>query len=292
MTRWLFSLFAIAPVGALAGCLSATANLSPAPSGWAREELRSRIWSGCGSRECRNTLRAPSGPLRVTTRLHSYGRQDIKGWGSASTSGKIVSGIVQGLLRRQGLTTERQKIGLGTHIISDSGATVLQLRCSVYWIDDEDVEYNRKDSDHVTQSVRRSEGADCRLVDAADTGVVRWRLSAGIAPPRDSLAAIYDSIAAVNPSLVSANPPLSLVRLAPDGTVDTRYTVTRDSLLSLSEALTFVSRLIVERENGAPLAVIHTGLGTVIDLAPDATAEESRVLRLVAALMAVTSKHS
>src|SRR5688572_6163609 len=134
MKRRMFSLFAIALVGALAACLSAAANLSPAPSGWTREELRSTIWSGCGSRECRNSLRSRSGPLRVTSRLHYYGRQDIPGWGTASMSGKIVSGIVAGLLRRQGLATERQEIGLGTHIISDSLATALQLRCSVYWI--------------------------------------------------------------------------------------------------------------------------------------------------------------
>ena len=288
MHRTIVSLvLALVPSAAM-GCVSiGRANLPLLEPQWTREELRAS-GSACGSKDCRVTLKTPRGPVVVTVRTRTYGLHEIPGWNSGSTTGRVVSGILGGLLRRQGLTTDRVEIGLGTRTVADSGDSPWQLRCSVFWIDDQEEEYNKDDMDHITRSVRRAEGADCRVVEVADTAVVRWRFRAGIAPGRDSLAAIYDSLAFANPRMVSATPPLSLERVTPDGVVEARYGVSRDSLLTFPQRISGAGRVTIRRESGDAVAVIHTGFTAGLDLAPGATPGETRVVRLVAALLAVS----
>ena len=275
---------------AAAGCAAGGARyIAPLSNGWTREDLRSRSWTTCGSGECRNTLRTPRGPLLVATRVRSYGLHEIPGW-KGSTAGRVASGVLEGLLRRQGVATERVDVRLGTHTISDSAATPWTMRCSVYSIDDQTEEYSKAEDDHITETVRRSEGAHCLAFDAADSAVVLWRFRSGIGPSRDSLAAAYDSLAKTDPMLVSARPPMSLERFAPGGAVAARYEVSREDPATMMERFGAVQRVKVAREGGIPVAIVHVSEGTTVDIAPEATPEEVRIVRLVAALVAVQSR--
>lgn len=278
-------------LAATAGCATGGAMHIPAAQpAWTREDLTSRGWTKCGLGECRNTLRTARGPITVATRVRSYGLHDIPGWNTGSTAGRVASGILGGLLRRQGMSTDRVEIRHGRHVLTDSGSTVWRLRCSVYSIDDQTEEYNREEDDHVTRSVRRSEGADCGAFDVADSTVVLWRFRSGVAPPRDSLAAVHDSLSRTEPAMVSATPPMSLTRLATDGSVAARYDVTRQTPATLTEQLAELHRVTIAREGGVPVAIIYRASGTSVDLAPEATGDEIRIVRLVAGLIAAESR--
>jgi hypothetical protein len=274
-----------------AACATLARQSVPAlAGGWTREELRTRAFSSaCEPDACNRTWRTQRGPLRLRTNARSYGLHEIPGWNTQSTAGRVAGGVFGAVLRRQGMATEYVEVGLGTRTVSDSGPTSWELRCSVYWIDDQEEEYNRRETDHVATSARRSEGAVCRAVDLADTSVVRWRFRAGIAPPRDSLATIYDSIRTRQPELVGPHPPMTLERIAPDGSVDAAYSVTTE-LVPLPFGVRLVAgRLSVSREPGAPpIAVIHVVPEPALDLAPDASPEEARMLRLLTALRAAS----
>ena len=279
------------PLITSSGCASfGTPRIPVIESGWTREELRTKwLQWDCQPTRCNRTWRTASGPIVLETRVKAHGLHEIPGWGIRSTAGRVVEGIFFGLLRRQGLTTERVVVGHGTRTITDSGATRWQLRCSVYWIDDEEQEYDKDESDHVVAIVRRSEGAVCRAVDLADTSVIRWRFSAGIAPPRDSLAVRYDSVRTVNPDLVSAVPPMRLERLDAAGAVEQGYALAPDIVHSPTEGETIAASVRISREPGAPpIAVVHSAVEKSVLVSSTATAEEIRIFRLLAALMAVS----
>ena len=289
-TRSLVAVF-VALAGTLTGCLTGGAqHIELAPASWTREDLLTHSWTKCGMGECRNTLRTSRGPISVATRVREYGLHDIPGWNGGSTVGRVAGGILGGIMRRQGMSTEHVTIRHGTQVLSDSGATPWRLRCSVYTIDDETEEYNKSENDHVTRRVRRASGADCRAYDMADTAAVLWHFQSGIAPSRDSLAVQYDSLARDNPPMVSATPPISLERLAADGAVAARYEVTRRAPGTLMEQLAELHQITIAREGGAPIATIYQASGTTADFAPDATIEETRIVRLIAALLAAESR--
>ncbi len=291
MTSSARTLTAALLVPTLAGCATlASPGIPVLAEGWTRESLRTGMFtSSCEPDDCNRTWRASRGPLRLRTQAETYGLHEIPGWNTQSTAGRVAGGVLGSVLRRQGMTTEYVEVGLGTRTVSDSGPTSWELRCSVYWIDDQEEEYNKSENDHVATSARRSEGAVCRAVDLADPAVVRWRFRAGIAPPRDSLATIYDSIRAVQPELVGPHPPMTLERVARDGTVDATYAVTTE-LVALPLGMGRVAgRLNVSRAQGAPsIAVIHAVPEPALDVSADATAEEVRILRLLTALRAAS----
>ena len=291
MTSTARTLTAILLVPALTGCASLASQSIPVlAGGWTRESLRAGMFtSSCEPDDCNRTWRTSRGPLRLRTHAKTYGLHEIPGWNTQSTAGRVAGGVLGAVLRRQGMATEYVEVGLGTRTVSDSGPTPWELRCSVYWIDDQEEEYNKSETDHVATSVRRSEGAVCRAVDLADTSVVRWRFRAGIAPPRDSLATIYDSIRVTQPELVGPHPPMTLERIASDGSVDATYAVATE-LVPLPFGMGRVAgRLSVSRQQGAPpIAVIHAVPEPALDLAADATVEELRILRLLTALRAAS----
>ena len=258
---------------------------------WTREELQSRAWVWSCDSKCRTELRSPHGPIVVSARTDTYGLHEVRGWNTGSTAGRVVGGILGGVVRRQGLSTDNVQVGHGTRTVTDSAATPWELRCRVYWIDDQVEEYNRSEMDHVARSTRRSEGAHCRVVDMADTTNATWRLRAGIAPARDSLAATYDSVSAVSPQEVSANPPMLLERMGSAAELTQRYTIDREPPARFTLSGVPARRSRVMRSDSTAVGVIHTApQGTAFDIAPGATPEEIRVLRLVAALLAVSFK--
>jgi hypothetical protein len=291
MTSTARMLTAVVLVPVVTGCASiASQGIPVLAGGWTRESLRTGMFtSSCEPDDCNRTWRTSRGPLKLRTHAKTYGLHEIPGWNTQSTAGRVAGGVFGAVLRRQGMTTDYVEVGHGTRTVSDSGPTSWELRCSVYWIDDQEEEYNKSENDHVTTSARRSEGAVCRAVDLADTSVVRWRFRAGIAPPRDSLATIYDSIRIVQPELVGPHPPMTLERIAPDGTVAASYAVVTE-LVSLPLGMGRVAgRLNVSRAQGAPpIAVIHAIPEPALDLAADTTMEELRILRLLTALRAAS----
>jgi hypothetical protein len=261
-----------------------TGSTALAPQ-WTRVEMYPSA-THCRPGMCRVTLKTPGGPLDVTTEARDFAVHEIPGWDSGSTAGRAASAIVQGIARREGMTSDRARIGLGTRVVSDSGGW--QLHCSLFWIDDQEIQYNKTDDDHITRSARRTEGENCRVVTAADTALVRWRFRAGIAPTRDSLAMVYDSLSAAKSQAVGASPPMSLERLRTDGTVAARYDFTRgDATPTFAERMGGVRRMRVSREGGGEVAVMNVSLRTTLDLAPGTSDDEARVLRLVAATLAV-----
>ena len=275
-----------------AGCASLASPRVPVlESGWTREELRTKgfVWS-CEPTDCNRTWRTPRGPIVLRTRTKRYGLHEIPGWNTESTSSRVIGGIVGGLLRRQGMTTGNIEIVLGTRTLTDSGAAPWELRCAVYWIDDQEEEYNKDEMDHVARSVRQSEGAVCRAVARSDTSAVLWRFRAGIAPPRDSLAQVHDSLETADPQQVSARPPMSLERVGPDGSIAGRYEIGRDVEQPPSRLGFIPRRMHVSREGGPLIAIIDNTDEATLDYSPDATAEEVRFLRLLSGFMAVSFK--
>ena len=274
-----------------AGCATFAMTGVPAlEGGWTREDLRTRAFSwACKPDDCNRTWRTSRGPLKLRTQAKTYRLHEIPGWNTQSTAGRVAEGMLGAALRRQGMTTEYVEVGLGTRTVSDSGPRPWELRCSVYWIDDKDEEYSRDEDDHVARARRRAEGAVCRAVDLADTSVERWRFRAGVAPPRDSLAAIHDSLRLANPEMVSANPPMTLQRIAPDGTVEATYAVAMDFAEAPGGVRILAGRMRVSRAVGAPpIAIIHVIPEPSLDVGPDVTPEEVRILRMLTALRAVS----
>ena len=274
--------------GAVACASMSRTNQDPIAVNWTRQNLRPAL-SKCSRSECRTTFGNGLGAITVTTRTREYDRREIPGWDSGSTAGRVAGSIASGMIRRAGMTTESTKIGLGSRIVSDSGDSAWTLRCSVFWIDVADVGYNRTDEDHVTAQTRTTEGIDCTSGETSDSAAARWRFRTGIAPRRDSLALVYDSLVALKSPAVSALPPMTLEHSLADTLAVRRYLVRRETKApTLAEQLAGrVGRVYVTRETGDAIAVIHTGMQTSLDLAPGATNEEARVLRLVAAALSM-----
>lgn len=281
----------IAAVFTVASCGPLSIPVVPSLNGgWTREELKTPTFSwSCEPANCKRSWRTPRGPLVARVSGKTYGLHDIPGWNTRSTAGRVATGIFEAVMRRNGWTTESVEIGLETRTVTDSGATTWELRCSAYWIEDREEEYNKNDDDHVARSTRRSEGAVCRAVDLGDTSIVLWRFRAGIAPSRDSLATIYDAVRDTNAALVSATPPMFLERLSPDGALAASYVVGTELGLHELGVRGFLRTVQVSRETGAPpIGVIHKLRGTTLDVAPHVTGDELRILRLLAGLVAVS----
>jgi hypothetical protein len=79
-----------------------------------------------------------------------------------------------------------------------------------------------------------------------------------------------------------------LVRRGAQGATEAQYRIENAmrEKPSLMDQLQATARYVVARSDGTAVARIHTGAFTALDLAPDVSAEEARVLRLVAGLLA------
>lgn len=270
----------------VAGCASMTPAAPPLAPQWTRDALLAKSFR-CRPGKCRTNIQSKGGQLDVATDAREYAPHEIPGWDGGSRAGRVASSVLARIGRRNGLTTDQTRVGLGTRVVADADGW--QLRCSVLWIDDQEVEYNRTDDDHVTRDVRRTEGADCRAFAPSDSNIVRWRFRAGIAPSRDSLATIYDSLEAAKSAAVTATPPMSLEHLTAAGAVDATYCLTRDvTAPSLMQRLSGATHVHVRRETGALIGTIQSGWKPMLDLSPDAGPDEARMLRLLAGFMAIS----
>lgn len=248
----------------------AVLGMPPLSEGWTREDLRlSAETRSTNSQHIRFATAA--GPLELRGTIRRYSPQEIPGWGRplAERTGSAIGGFAA---RVVGATTNEVVVGHGALVVSGPAAGEWGLRCAVFWMIDQDIEYDRSiNEDHVAETSRRTSGMDCHGARATQPDVTVWRLNYGIAPPLDSIAVVYDSLAAEASPAVAAHPPITLVRLAADGEVEASYDVQRDQRWLLFGAA-----------DDGPLAVLHYG----VDFAPAASSEEKVILRMIAVALA------
>jgi hypothetical protein len=275
---------------AAGGC----ASLPSAPPGWAREVYTERR-GRCAGGACTTVVQTTRGSVVVWARAREYAPHQIPGWDTESGAARRTTSALKWIFRQVGGTTDRVRVGVGQRVVSDTSGGGWRLSCSSFWIDDLEIEKGEDDQD-VERSRRRTQGLDCRAVAQQDTSAVIWRFRQGVAPPLDSLASVYDSLAVVKSPLVSANPPMSLERLATAGRSAARYYVGWESRTeqTLAQRVGLVVPLEVRRDSGGPaIATLHQsmapgyGRGT-IDLGPDVTDDEARILRLLAVALHVS----
>jgi hypothetical protein len=267
---------------ATAGCAGGVLQTAPPAVGWSREAFRITSES-CWADNCRSRMKAAQGNLEITTRARSYAPHQIAGW-ERPLAERLALSTAMLAVRWAGGTTEQTRIGLGTRVVSAGPAAEWQLRCSIFWMDTEE-KHSRRSGEETSYVQRQAQGARCGAVATADTSIVRWRFTGGIAPPRDSLAALVDSLMAAGSPLLNPFPPMSLERLTAAGEVAERYVI-ENEFATLAHFVVRV-RLHVARETGAALATFHGGDSALLDVAPEATAEEAAVLRLIAAAVAM-----
>lgn len=271
------------------GCatISSALNPPPAPTGWQRLEFDVST-SVCTNYRCRLTLDGGLVPLRVAARSADYDRHEVPGWPEISKANRAGSAITGAIARKSlGVTTMATKYYIGAVSVTEAGDGAFQMRCSTFWVADEETAHTRAEGDHVARATRKVQGLNCRSTTLADTTAVRWRISAGITPTIDSLAATYDTAAAHGGVLISASPVVSFERTsaaqAPaTGPADTtQYRLERQS--TAPGIFGEVSRLI---RGQTPIAVIRKWHGKLLmDIAPEADSEELRMTQLLAGLI-------
>jgi len=257
----------------------ATFGVPPLPEGWTREDLILSAETVSRSSQ-RRRFATEEGSLELRGTVRRYSPQDVPGWDRplVERAGSAAGGF---LARQLGAETSDVVVGHGTLLVSGEGADDWQLRCAVFWLIHEYVEYDfDSGEDQVSGTSLRSRGMDCHGVRAAQPESTVWRVSYGIAPPLDSLAAVYDSLAAEASPAVAADPPVTLVHLTPEGNMDVSYTVQREEKWVRFGAA-----------DDQPLAVFHYASMPVtnaygVDFAPDATGEEKVILRMIALALA------
>jgi hypothetical protein len=269
------------------GCATARVpGTGPLMDGWSREEFHPSSTTCSGGSSCTHRFSGPEGGLQVRSRTRTYATTSVPGWDRPAGERAALS-VASWAVRQLGGTSTRTVVGLGTRVASGRGAGGLELNCSVFWMDDQDSEFDRRQAMDVTwTAARMAQGMRCTVTSPSDPETALWRLEAGIAPPLDSLAAVHDSLAAVQSPLLSRFPPVSLERLAADGSVAERYVTDHAVPGGLREAGIRL-RLYVAREDGERIAVLHVGEASVLDTNPAVGDEERRVLRLVAVLLGV-----
>ncbi len=256
----------------LAGSACAILGFPTLPEGWTREELRLDLETRSPSSQ-RLRYATPDGSVELEGTIRRHSPQDVPGWDRprSERAGSAIGGLLQ---RQVGFTTANVVIGHGDLSVSGPGTGEWELRCTVLWIVDEDIEHDRaRGEDRVFTSRARTEGMDCRAARTTQPDVTVWRFGYGIAPPLDSLAATYDSLAAEGSPLLSAEPRLELLRLEPGGEVGDRYRVQAEFNTQFGR-----NWLRVRTPDDQPLAHIHLG----IDFAPASSSEEKTILRMIA----------
>jgi hypothetical protein len=264
----------------LVGCASLS-GVPPLPPDWTRETF-DMAPERCSSARCAETIARNVGGYEVRTRMQYFAPHQIPGW-EAGVVGRILGSIVQDAIRGRGGMSDRVRIGLGTRTVAAPDSAGPQLRCSLLFIEDQTIT-REAGEDAVTDSQRRTEGIHCATISLTDSAV--WRLRSGIAPPRDSLAAIYDSLVAAKSALVEARPPMLIERVGARGSVGEQIAVIADTSQSRFQRM-LSSSSIFTRADGSPIARITPGLETIYDFAPTATEVEKNLVRLFGAAVVV-----
>jgi hypothetical protein len=267
--------------GAAGGCATVPdLYMPPAAPGMVREAFQERSMR-CGRNNCRTRVATGAGELLVESRARTYERDEIPGW-SRPRSSRVAAEVVSWMFLGLGGSVTYTEIGLGTHSVVGKGAEDRRLACSTFWMAERQVSNSRRDGpDGMNRSSPLTAGLRCDVTAAPDIGRVLWRFEDGIAPSRDSLAMVFDSLTAAGSPVVGAVPPKWLERIGPDGEVQARF-----------ELLEVWPRLAFADENGTRVAVLHRGLRPAFDTAPELTAEERQVLRLVAAAYLISPKRA
>jgi hypothetical protein len=283
---WLLLLLAVACAG-VAGCHGPwrTAQAPPAEPGWERESIVSSS-SSCTANNCRYRFRSPGGGIDVRSRVRTYSPQQIPGW-DVPRGERVLGAVGSFLFRQAGGTTSSTVVGLGTRTVTAGGE--LQLHCSVFWIEDSELAFDRRQAVDVrSMTTRPVQGFDCRAAPATEPTAIAWRVRMGIAPPRDSLALVFDSLAAQRSPALAPLPPITLERTGRHDGAIVAYQVEQQTPVTSWARPLFPLRLQFARPGGEPLAVLHGGEDVVLDVAPAATPDERGILRLIAGLFAVT----
>jgi hypothetical protein len=268
----------------LTGCFATAPRYAgPLTEGWARETLQ-RSTTTCSGRSCRWSVSLPGGGLQVRTEVRGYPSGKVPGWEESFGQRAAVS-IASWLLRQKGWTTGETVVVLGTREVSGASAGDLVLRCSVFWLDDEESVYDANLDQSVTYvAERKAHGVRCGAFAAEDTATARWRVWSGVVPPLDSVAGVYDALVAADSPELGPFPPLTLECLTEEGDPAVRYQLDQEAW----GHPWFPLRVRVAREDGTAIAMVHAGSDTAVDTAPEATPEERQVLLLIAGLLMAT----
>jgi hypothetical protein len=286
-TPWHRTCLLLAVCAGAAGCFGPgrSAQGPPPEPGWTREWIVPSSTT-CAANSCRYRFRSPGGRIEVRSRVRTYSPQQIPGW-DVPRSERVLGAVGSWLFRQAGGTTSSTVVGLGTRTVTEGGD--LRLHCSVFWMEDSEVAFDRREGVDVRyMTTRPVQGLDCHAATAAEPDATAWRLRLGIAPSRDSLALVFDSLAAEQSPALGPLPPIALERMGSADDAVVAYEVERQTPVTSWERPFFPLRLQFARPGGEALAVLRGGEYVLLDVAPVATPDERRMLRLVAGLFAVT----
>jgi hypothetical protein len=268
-------LAAAAALVVLAGCgILAGLRAPPAPAGWTREEVRERS-SRCWSERCRISLTAPDGRLHVRGEFRSYAPHQIPGWDGRSWPVRALSTVAEDLLRTSSAPVHRLRIGLATLEVTGDAAAGWRMSCSVLRIDEEELE-GRFEERRVVRGHVLARGLECDGSHGVDPQPPVWRIRAGPAPARDSLAAAYAWLISGEPA--GPPEPMFVERTGPEGELATRLRVVREP-----GGLRFFD------DSGAPRAHLTVREHARLDLDPSLPTDERVILRLLAAALQAAS---
>jgi hypothetical protein len=271
-------------LGAATGCAGYAKPDVPDYEQWTRASFHLRR-GRCAGSECTLMMRGSGGAVDVHRREREYRPHEIAGWDSSSRAQRLVAGLGQQLILGAGGFTERTRIALGTATVIDRADSTSRMTCTSFSIYDQTIVKNADGVDEAVRSRTRTSGVDCRITATSDTTRTLWRFRYGIAPARDSVAAIYDSLAAANAPQVSGAPPITIEAVdAPDGR---RLRVTRDPR-AVPDLLRVASRWYVDTEDGLRIGVIDLGVQATVHLSPQVRVGERKALRLIGAFLATS----
>jgi hypothetical protein len=271
-------------LGAAMSCAGYAKPDVPDYARWTRASFHLRR-GRCAGGDCTLMMRGSGGAVDVERRERAFHPHEIPGWDSSSRAQRAVAGVTQQLILGAGGFTDRTRIALGTAAVRDRSDNASQMTCSSLSIYDQTIARNAEGAEETVRSRTRTHGVDCRITASDDTTRTLWQFRYGIAPARDSLAAIYDSLAAAKAPQVSATPPITLEAVAVPEARALR--VTRDPR-AVPDLLRVASRWYVDTEDGLRIAVIDLGVQATVHLSPHVTAEERRALRLIGGFLATS----
>lgn len=275
--------FMVVLLALIPGCASRPDQRMAAMDGWTLDNFH--VGRGrCGGERCRLEIRGGDARFDVVRISRTYARDDIPGWGRPRGE-RTASAVGQAVLRGAGGFTEALVITLRTTRVAERADSTRALWCSHMSMGEQRVVKGDDGGDEVEQTRPIAAGLRCHVATPVDSIVPLWRLSYGIAPPRDSLAQQYDSLAALRAPAVGPHPPITLARTARGGAGDSVLLVERDPR-AIPDLLHAYERWYVSRPDSSRVAVIDIGIRSRLRLAPGVEPETRQTLRLIAALLA------
>ena len=248
---------------------------------WTRASFHQRR-GRCAGGDCTLMMRGSGGAVDVQQRERTYHPHEIPGWDASSRAQRVAAAVAEKVILGAGGFTERTRITLGTATVVDRADSTSRMSCASLSIHDQRIIKDSDGAESVARTRTRTAGVRCRITAGGDTLGTSWLFRYGIAPARDSLAALHDSLAAADPQQVSETPPIILEG---DGPASRPLRVSRDPRL-VPDLLRVAIRWYVDTGDGVRVAVIDLGVQATVHFSPQVTAEERRVLRLIGAYMA------